>query len=100
MSITIGVEIDGVANPHRIARGPRTLGDLLGGVAFKIEDVKTISLSAAVTFLRSKIARLRGINNLGGVGRKITGAGFGHWQRFGRPTINRHRIKTCDRQGP
>ena len=54
MPVAIGVEIDRVADPHRIARRARSFGDPFGGVALQIEDVETVRLAAAVTFLGRK----------------------------------------------
>src|SRR6185369_2036927 len=90
MTIAIGVEEDRIAEPHRVARRPRTFRDPFRGAALQIENVELVGLPAPVTFFGSKVARLRRVNHLASVRREVAGTGGGHRQRFGWTTIDRN----------
>src|SRR6185369_12051064 len=58
VTVTIGVVINGVANPHRIARGAGAFSDAFRGVAAQVENVELICGAVAVTFFSAEVARL------------------------------------------
>ena len=100
MAVAVGIEVDLLSNPHRVATGARSLGDAFGGVSFHIEDIELVCSAAAIALFRTEIARLRRVYDLVATGRKRTRTRNWHWQRLGRPTVNRDAIKPGHRQCP
>src|SRR6185436_16643520 len=68
--VAIRIEIDRVADPHRIAARPRVVADLFRVERLQIEDVKLIRLAAAVSLLGSEVARLRRVDHSRAIGRE------------------------------
>src|SRR6185503_8612520 len=98
--VAIRIEIDRVADPHRIAARPRVVADLLGVERLQIEYVKLIRLAAAVSLLGSEVARLRRVDHSRSVGRESSRPGFGHRQRSCRASGDRNRVEPRDRKRP
>src|SRR5947207_14727791 len=100
MAGAIGIEMDRVAAPNRVSRGPRTFGDGFGVIALQIKDVELVGLAPAVPLLGTEIAGLRRVNHAVAVGREVSRARFGHRQRFRWATVNRHRVEAGDGKRP
>src|SRR6185295_14404340 len=98
--VAIRVEIDRVADPHRIAARPRVVADLFRVERLQIEYVKLIRLAAAIALLGPEVARLRRVDHSRAVGRKSSGPGFGHRQRSGRPAGYGNGVEPRDRESP
>ncbi len=56
MTVAIGIEVDRVADPDRIARRPRSFGDPFGFVRFQIEGVEDVSFATAIPLFGSEVA--------------------------------------------
>src|SRR6185295_16459057 len=100
MTVLVGVVVDRVADPHRIASRARAVGNLFRAATAETEDVKMIGLAAAVTLLGTEVAGLRRVDHLAAARRVIAGTGLRHRQRLGRASVDRNCVQTRDAYRP
>src|SRR5690349_1293780 len=100
MPVAIRVKEDRVANPHRIACRSGTFSDASRSVTAEVEDEELIGLAAAVSLLRTEVARLRRVNDLVAIWRQVSGTGCRHRERRCGTAINRDFIQTRNRKRP
>ncbi len=85
LAVPVGREVDGVADPHRVALGAHVRGDLVALVGREVEGVEVLRPAAFVALPVAEVAEERRIDHLLAVRREVAGAGVGHRQLLGRP---------------
>ena len=87
----VGGEVDGVADPHRVAVGAPVIGDPLHGVRLAVEDVQLLRPASLVPLPGPEVAEQRRVDDAFPVGRQIPGARLRHRQRNRQPAVHRRQ---------
>ena len=88
----VRVEIDLVADPHRIALGARGPGDLADLAAREVEDPEVLSPASLIALPGAEVAGEGGVDHLLAVRREVGAAALRHRQRLGETAGHRHRV--------
>ena len=94
----VGIEIDGIADPHRVAIGTRVVRDLQQRRMRQIENKQIICPAALVALFAAKIAPQGRVHDLLAVGRKLACARDRHGQRRRGASAHRYRVELGVRQ--
>jgi len=89
----VRIEINRIADPHRIAVGARIVGDLHQGRMPEVEDVQIVGPAALVALFAAKVPPQRRVHHPGAVRGIMTGARHRHGQRHRGAALHGHRVE-------